>query len=96
MSYQVQQPSYSDNMKDIIREKSLISSAIESLLNQQIAKEANQIFGKIADCLEKGQSISSKEVQQLIKKHCEFAGKFHEKHHLDRRPEAARRLWRFG
>lgn len=43
----------------------------------QIAKEANQIFGKIADCLEKGLSISSKDVQRLIKKHCEFSGKFH-------------------
>ena len=43
----------------------------------QISKEANQIFGKIADVL-KGAVYFSKEVQQLIKKHCEFVGKFHE------------------
>lgn len=43
----------------------------------QIAKEANQIYDKIADCLENRLSISSKEVQRLIKRHYEFGGKFH-------------------
>lgn len=54
------------------------SELMEEAEKREVAKEANKIFGKIADCLEKGMSPTSKEVQRLIKEHCEFAGRFHE------------------
>jgi len=52
--------------------------AISDSERLQIAKNGNQIYGKITDCLENRLSASSKEVQKLIKKHCEHTGKFHE------------------
>lgn len=54
------------------------SDAMEESERIQIAKEANQIYGKIADCLEKGMDPSSNGVQRLIKDHCAFGIRFHE------------------
>ncbi len=54
------------------------SETMEESERLQIAKAANQFYGRIADCLEKGMAPSSREVQRLIREHCEFAGRFHE------------------
>jgi|SRR5579872_379094 len=53
------------------------SSEIGEAVKVQIAKRANHILAKIADCLEMGKKTSSKEVQSLIEEHCVFAGEFH-------------------
>jgi MerR family transcriptional regulator, thiopeptide resistance regulator len=44
----------------------------------EVAKTGNQIYGRLADCLEKGMAPSSKAVQKLILEHSELALKFHE------------------
>jgi DNA-binding transcriptional MerR regulator len=54
------------------------SKELDESERRQIAKAANQIYGRIADCLEKGMEPSSKAVQRLIKEHSDFASKFHE------------------
>ncbi len=44
---------------------------------REAAKEANALYAKIADCLEKGLKIDSQVVQQLIEKHYQFAARFY-------------------
>jgi DNA-binding transcriptional MerR regulator len=54
------------------------SEEMEESERLEVAKIANKIYAKIGDCLEKGMDPSSKEVQRLIKEHCDFAGRFHQ------------------
>jgi DNA-binding transcriptional MerR regulator len=54
------------------------SEELDESKRLQIAETANKIYGRIADCLEKGMEPSSKEVQRLLKEHCDFASKFHQ------------------
>lgn len=54
------------------------SGEMEESERLEVAEMANKIYAKIADCLEKGMDPSSKEVQKLIKEHCDFASRFHQ------------------
>ncbi len=49
---------------------------IDEFRRKQIAKIANEIYGKIADCMEKRLLPTSGPVQQLIKKHHTFMQQF--------------------
>ncbi len=42
---------------------------VDEMQREQIAKTSNEIYGKIADCMEKGLLPTSNQVQRLIKKH---------------------------
>lgn len=55
-----------------------IQPQMEVSEREQVAKIANKIYAKICDCLEKGMDPSSKEVQRLIKEHCDFGSRFHQ------------------
>lgn len=55
-----------------------IQPQMEESERLKVAKIANKIYAKICDCLEKGMDPSSKEVQRLIKEHCDFGGRFHQ------------------
>ncbi len=44
----------------------------------QIAKAANALYRRIADCLEKEMAPSSREVQRLVKEHYDLASRFHQ------------------
>lgn len=49
---------------------------IDATQREQIAKTGNEIYGKVADCLEKGLLPTSEPVQRLIKKHHTFTEQF--------------------
>ena len=42
-----------------------------------IAKAGNELYRRVAECMEKGKTPFSKEVQSLVKKHHAFSEKFH-------------------
>ena len=49
---------------------------VDEIQREQIAKIGNEIYGKVADCMEKGLSPTSDQVQRLIKKHHTFTEQF--------------------
>lgn len=49
---------------------------VDEAQRKQIAKTGNEIYGKVADCMEKGLSPTSDQVQRLIKKHHSFTEQF--------------------
>lgn len=71
--------SYFDAEETVIQNlKRKPSEQMEESERLRIAKTANAIYGRIADCLEKGMEPSSKTVQKLVKEHCDFASRFHQ------------------
>ncbi len=53
------------------------SESIPETEKMQVAEEANALYAKIADCLEKEMNPGSQEVLKLIKEHYQFAGRFY-------------------
>ena len=51
---------------------------VDEAQREQIAKTGNEIYGKVADCMEKGLLPTSDQVQRLIKKHHTFTEQFND------------------